>query len=316
MPRFFLFIFLTISLTLSSCGKDEGNVDDAIDNANLLLTQKNCSGALAALNKVGYQNQNSRYLQTYASAYACLSGFSEITFFGSDVDKITAGNTTFLPSLATFTTSATTSSTDASYTNLKTAINTLLYAGGLTASSQANRAGIFGTDDASNMSIQAMYMILAQLGKYVYLHGNTNTSGQKGARDTPETNDCFTDYTTAVAQAAVTGAGANIAPCSNADYNDGHSELKNGAANRKEYLCEGAYLFNNFFDILTNVSFGSTSNSGSIGSLSDNLSDLCDTAGLGAVCTIKDQDTCESDITIQDLELYFIAVYEVMVTGP
>ena len=315
MPRFFLSILISSLVLFSSCGKDEDDIKNAIDQANNLLTTRECSAALAELNKVPYQPLNSRFIQTYSSAYACLAGFSEITFFTSDVDRIASGNTTFLPSLSLFSTSAISASTAASYTNLQTAINTILYAGNVTTSSHTSRAAVFGADVAGNMEVQALYMLLAQIGQYVYLHGNTDTLGRKGTRDTPETNNCFTDYTTAAAQAAVTAAGASISPCTDGNYNDGHSELKNGAANRKQYLCEGAVMFNNFFDIITNVTFGSTSNSGSIGSLSDNLSNLCTAGGLGAVCTVKDQATCESaSVTIQDLELYFIAVYELMLT--
>lgn len=309
-----LISILLLTLLLSCGASKEEEIDNAIDYAQQLLTDKQCDLAIKELNDVGYQNSNARYLQTYASAYACKAGFSEITFFANDLSKLASGNTTFLPSLTKFSTSSTTSSTADSYTNMFSAINTLLYAGGITASSHANRHAVFGTSDTSNIELQALYLLLGQLGKYLYLHGNTDSLGKKGTRDTPETNDCLTDYTTAAAQAAVTAAGATISPCSNADYNDGHSELKNGAANRKKYLCQGTILFNNMLHIIQNLTLGTTSNTGTLGELDDNISALCTAGGLGAVCTEKDQTSCEANISIQDLELYFIAVFETMLT--
>ena len=307
------FLILFLFLTILSCGKsEEDKIENGMDLAQQLLSEGNCEAAQTELDGVGYQNTNARYIKLYASTQACKANYSTPVFFGTDLSKLGTSNTAFLGSLTTFSTSDDLADlNDEKYNHLKSAINTLLYAGGLTASSNTNRKGKFTTAEVNNIDAFAMYLILIQMGRYFYHVGNTNDLGQKGARDTATTNDCLSDYTTAASQAARVAATASIVPCT-AD-NDGYTELQSASGTRMQRLCEGVTLFNNFFDILTSLSFTGSS-AGSLTELKDSLTDLC--GALGAVCTVKDQATCESTITAENLELYFVGVFETMLTGP
>ena len=135
------------------CGSSEDDkVKFAITEAEIHLNTFNCSEALKVLEEIGAQNKNHRYLQTLASAYACKSGFKETSLF-TNLGNVQAGGT-LLGQFTKFSSASTMTSTDdIDYLNMLTAINTLLYAGGLSTSnnpSTASRASVFGSEDALN----------------------------------------------------------------------------------------------------------------------------------------------------------------------
>ena len=305
-------LFLTISL--ATCGKLTGKqkIEQAITDAHRFLTEQKCGEALAALNKVSFQTSNPDYLSAYASAQACRSDFREPAFFANSVDSIGTENGTLLPSLTTMPTSVTSSSIDQNYQALSAAIDTLLYAGDIDDPSHTNRVDALGEEAAQNLSLQTLYMVLVKLGKYFYLHGNTDASGNKGQRDT-SANQCLTDYTNsqvAIARNILSGVTPSpIFPC-NSD-SDGHSELASGATDRKKYLCEGIVLFNNFLDLIASISIVEE-NSGNLSDLQDGLTDLCAPLGLATLCTQKSQALCESNESIRDIEVYFLNIFETM----
>ncbi len=308
-----LFI-LFLSFSLSTCGKLTGKqkIEQAITDAHRFLTEQKCGEALAALAQVDFQTRNPDYLSAYASAQACSSDFREPAFFSSAVDNIGTSNATLLPSLTTMQTSVTSSSDDQNYQALRTAINTLLYAGGIDDPSYANRVDALGEEATQQLGLQTLYMVLAQMGKYFYLHGNTDDSGNKGQRDT-SANQCLTDYTNSQAATARSAFSATVPspifPCNS--NSDGHSELAAGATDRKELLCEGIVLFNNFLDIISNTSIVEE-NSGSLSDLQDGLNDLCGPLGLATLCVQKSQALCESNESIRDIEIYFLSIFETM----
>lgn len=322
MKQFLLLPLLV--LLISSCGEDaEEKIKTAITEAHELMTQRRCDEAITSLNKVGYQNNNPDYLQAYASSYACKGNFSIITFFETDLAKISATDGGILGSLTTFTTSETTSIDEGTFVHMQTAIDTLLYAGGATRSSSTLRRSAFGESTANNIDVQALYFILAQMGKYFYFLGNPSEAGAKGGGT--GTNQCLTDYTVASAQGirALLSAAGKISPCASDD--DGPEALASSEteASRREVMCKGVVLFNNFLDIISNITF-TGSNTGALGNLS-NLTDFCTNpdadSGLGAgisaaLCATKTQSECETDssITIELLEQYFTVVFEVMFT--
>ena len=93
---------------------------------------------------------------------------------------------------------------DTSFDDLQTAINILLYAGNLSATTEpfaTNRALKFSSDEAADMNSQLLFMELVQLGKYMRVYGNGNSLGVKGAGN-PLLNTCFTTYTDAGLPAA------------------------------------------------------------------------------------------------------------------
>ncbi len=302
--------FLLFITLFSACGvSDSEKIDEAISKAHQLLTERDCNEALKELNEVGYQNKNPYYLSVYASAQACKSDFTEPNFFANDVDNIGTSNTTILGTLSTMSTSEIIDSSTDSYQNLKNAINTLLYAGGISAPSHANRAAVFGASAARNLGAQAFYMIIAQMGKYFYLHGNTDSNGRKGNRD-PIANSCLADYTTPAGQVARLAAGASISPC--ASDSSGDTELQSGHPERTKLMCEGIVLFNNLLDILASLTF-TGDNVGALSSLQAGITDLCGALSLGTICTQRSQSDCEAE-SMDNIELYFVGVFETMLT--
>lgn len=306
-------ILLFLNLFIISCGQsDDEKIDSAISHANQLLSSSLCADAIAVLDGIGYQNLNSRYLQTYSSAQACLAGYSTIDFFASDVDKIYANDANFIGSLTLFTTSPTTSLTSGSFLNLKNAINTLLFAGSTTSSSTTNRRAIFLETEIQAMNSQLLYMVLVQMGKYFEYYGNPSAAGLKGGG--AGGNNCLADYTEGTAPAIRAGLGAAISPCV-AD-NDGHADLDGAVAatTRQSRMCEGIILFNNFTDILASLTF-TGGNSGDI-ELLKTLSDYCVLAGLGNVCSVKTLSECEdtANVTFENAQLFFLNMFENMFT--
>jgi hypothetical protein len=308
-------------LLLGSCGdtSNEERVDNAISLANQLLTDKDCAGAQQVLDDLGYQSLNSEYLIAYASSQACYAGYTTTNLFSNELSKVGSTNSAILGSLTTFSTSSTSSSTDGTYNYILAAVNTLLYSGGISTPSHTNRAAKFNAQDLQEIEVFSLYLMLTLIGKYFYIHGNTDSQGRKGSLDSSETNNCLADYTTTNGQAlraAATGGGS-ISPC--ASDADGHSELAAASANRAEYMCQGVVMFNNFVDLVSNVTI-SGSDTSTIQNLSDAVGTLCDDAGLGDVCTVKSQSECVNTIWTatgengEDVEEFFVAVFETMLT--
>lgn len=303
---FFLFVLIGCGLS------KEEEVDDAITQAHQLLTSNKCAEAIAVLNGVGQQTSNADWVSAMASAQACLAPWNVVRFFETDLDKISGADTdTILGVTATFSQAEMVSATDPTYTNLLSAINTILNAGSSTTVSHTNRVTDFGSVSANSLSVQALYMIINQIGQFARFYGNANTStGTKGGGS--GSNGCYIDYTDAQAQAiigVITTDSCNL-------VNEGHADLNASRARR----CQGIVLFNNFIDILGSVSFG-TDNSGDLDDLAANINDLCDTAAgggldLGGTCTVKTQSVCEanSDSQYNDehIERFYATVWESM----
>lgn len=312
-----LIIFLLCAL-LSSCGatKDE-EIESAIVSANQFLSNKRCNEALQVLDSVGPQMSNPDWLSTYSSAQACTADWNVVRFFETDLDLLdTASETAIIGSLAVFSQANMSSPTDAAYTGLRNAITTLLSAANVSPISYQARALALGTSVASRLAIQTLYMQLAQLGKFARYFGNANASGTKGLGT--GANECYLTYNDADAQAIANSAG--LGTCDTIPGDTGHPDL---TGNRTR-LCEGIVLFNNFLDIVSNVTLDPTGNNGNIGDLdglSTNLAAACATLSgpptnydFGGTCTVKTQSICESNAggnyTMAHLERYYAAFWE------
>lgn len=294
--------------SLASCGaSDEQKIKNSIEIANNLLSTRKCDEAIRELESVGQQRSNARWLVTYASAFACKGGFSEPNFFANDLTKLSANATAMLGSLTTFTTSATDTPFTTEYTNLNTALNILLYPAEMTATSHALRLTKLSASDVNNMDAMAIYIILTQLGRYLNYYGDASATGVKGGG--AASNTCIATYTDATALNA-TNLGAT-GSCTNGGGNVGHADIETGvAATRHARLCNGLILFNNFIDIVSNISF-TGANTGSLSGLSATFQTICSTAFPGnPVCSTYDQATCESSISNATIEQYFAAIFE------
>lgn len=306
-------IYFLSSFLLFSCGaSDEEKVEVAIERAKRFLSTNDCTKALEVLNEVGYQSKNVSFLSVYSASYACKAGFNEPTFFGTDLTKLgTVSQVGLFGALSTFSTSNMTSPTSTSFTALQTAIDTLLYSGELVESSHANRLTVFTGGEASNLGIQALYMIMAQMGQFLKYYGDADSAGVKAGGSA--TNTCIIEYPVAntFAIAAITGA-AETGACTNA-ANSGHASMEANAtaAQRKTRMCHFVVLFNNFVDIIANVSF-TGGQTGALGDMTAIFDALCsgDSNGTPSViCGLQTQSVCE-DATTTSLEIFMAAIVE------
>ncbi|MBI2518776.1 MAG: hypothetical protein HYV97_00080 [Bdellovibrio sp.] len=253
--------FLVACLLLTGCSKSaQEKKEDAIVSANILLTKRKCDAAITLLEGVGRDVKDVKYLKALASAYACKSGFGVLKFFADDLaltsDPAPMGGT------ARYSTSSDMDSpTNAEYANLQTAIDLLLYAGGIDASldpTLERRAAFFTDADAKEINAFLMYLLIVQIGRYFYYYGNANTAGVKGGG--AGTNDCFMNYE----NLAFSGGFTNMA-----DYLDGgvtgacvspatvgHPDLGADNAIDVALACEGIVLLNNFLAIFPTVITG------------------------------------------------------------
>ena len=302
-----LSILVLLSSLLYSCGKESDEVQAAISEAHFLLTDKDCAGARSALDKVGYQATNAEYIGAYASTYACSANYSTITLFGTDIDKFSSDVDGIFGSLALFSTSDDmTSATDPDFTNLQAAINTILYAGGQSASSSANRETVFSIRENTNLNVQALYMILVNLGRWFHFYGNPDDAGTKGAG--PGTNTCLFTYSDPYAIAGISAG--ETGSCTNA-ANQGSSDMMTGdPAQEKERLCHGIVMLTNFIDLIANIEF-SGDDVGDLSSAGDSFEEACDFAADEGYdfCSVRDQSSCEAQ-DIADLEAFSVLVFE------
>ena len=315
------FILLLLFIGGGCSQSTDEKVAEAILSANIHLSSSNCSSAISILEDVGRQNSNASYLKTLASAYACAAGFNELTFFGKDL-----GDFTGLTGASTLSTSAMSAADDTQYESLQTAIDILLYAGGIASTKNppaALRQTHFNSNDAGDINAQLMYMLMAQLGKFSYYYGNTNSLGAKG-EGAQGSNTCFFDYDNAITfnPAATTmaayldglAAGNN---CGSAGT--GHNDF-NPAATKVARLCQGVVLLNNFTDIFPDVI---SSFAGDNFNVMAGLEVLIDgykadvinaDPDIATILAVQSQARCESENSGTDryLQLYYAFMYEVM----
>jgi hypothetical protein len=326
---FLIFLLLLLLLLVSGCSQTtEEEVAEAVLSANIYLSSRKCDKAISVLEEVGRQTGNASYLKTLASAYACAGGFNELTFFGSDLALI--GTPTPFGGPSTFSTRTMTAADDSQYESLQEAINILLYAGGIATTKNPSgdlRATYFNDQDAKDINVQLMYMILAQYGRFLYYYGNTSSVGAKG-EGAQGTNTCFFDYDNALTY----NAGANTM----GDYLDGleaggnkcgsagsgHSDF-NPAATKVARLCQGVVLFNNFLDVLphfidafTGSGVDDFSALSTIQTAVNGYSTVLVAAKSGTenVVAVKSQARCESENSATDeyLQFYYAFFYEVL----
>ncbi|MGZ3808703.1 MAG: hypothetical protein ACXVCE_11505, partial [Bacteriovorax sp.] len=179
-------IILLSFLMLFSCGKNaDEKTADAVLSANISLSKGDCQSAINVLEDNGRVNDNAAYLKTLASAYACRAKYSSVVLFSGDLVKIiTPAPSGPLNGIATFSTSQVTVQNplqnDSSFRDLQKAIDILLYAGGIPSTTEptsAERLKYFTSLEAGDIDAQLLYMMLVQIGKFMYVYGNSSVAG-------------------------------------------------------------------------------------------------------------------------------------------
>ncbi len=308
-PLYPLFALVLLSCFFCSCGKEADDVKAAIEEAHFLLTDRNCSGAKASLDEVGYQANNADYIGAYASAYACAANYSTLTLFTNDLDSLSSTQGGLLGSLTLFSTSDDmTSATDSDFTNLQLAINTILYAGGQTESASANRETVFSSRDNTNLNVQALYMILVNLGRWLHFYGNPDANGVKGA-GTANTNTCLYTYSNPTVRLYL---GTGVTGSCTDDVGDvGSSDMMTGDATEQQTrLCQGLVMFTNFIDLIANIEF-TGDDVGELSAIGDTFESVCNDAATAGYdyCSMRDLSGCLAQ-DIDDLEYFSALLFE------
>jgi hypothetical protein len=319
------FIYSLIFLLISSCGK---NADEktaaAILSANIHLGKGNCQAAIDVLETNGRQDRDAHYLKVLASAYACRAGFSAVSFFADDLAL--TGSPAPLGGTSIYSTSLKTTTspleTDARFDDLRTAINILLYAGGIPSSIEpttTERLKYFSADEAADINSQLLFMMFAQLGKYMHVYGNGDSLGKKGAGTAG--NTCFTGYTDAgITSDAVKAVIAALPAACRRPAESPHAELATSlvAATRKTRLCHGVVLFNGILNILPTVVASATGTLATQATVFNTAAAAASTAlqaadpSIGIVSSTINQLACEDDsnVPVAKIETYFALMFE------
>lgn len=317
-------LFILISLSLFSCGTTtDEKLKEVIMDAQIALGASNCQYAIDVLEGHGRVNRSAAYLKTLSSAYACRAGYSTPTFFSSDL-PLTAtpaplgGTTLYSTSSVTVTNPL---QDDTSFIDLQTAIDILLYAGGVTATTNpttTERAKYFTSDEAGEINSQLLFIELVQLGKYLRVYGDGSATGLKGSG--AAANNCLTNYNNAdpKVKIAIQASGLTCASLASS-----HTQLADtlSATTRKTRLCHGVVLLNGVFDVLPSVIGAATG--GSLGAMSGvtaavtlaktTLTGLPGlTVDLTNVMATMNQTKCEDNtfVSVSELESFFAGMME------
>jgi hypothetical protein len=317
-------ILISLLGFFTGCGKStEEIVADGIESANIHLSKRECQPAMDLLEGIGRQNKNSKYLKALSSAYACRAGYSTTVFFGSDIEKTASpapigGMTTYSTSLVDVDGPLT---NDSVFRDLQTAIDILLYAGGISSTTEPStteRGKYFTTAQLADIDSQIAFMVMVQLGKLLQYYSDASAAGVKAGGS--GSNLCLTDYSTTVAaiQLGIT-AGGQTGSCNSVA--SPHAELAIGATDRRKRLCEGVVLMNNLLNVLPNVI--ASAGGGSLGDISGITEDIEEAKeDLEAIdptfsptATVLSQYNCENDtdITLTTLTSYYAIFFETLV---
>jgi hypothetical protein len=273
--------YLIILFFISCAANPQNLINSKIREARYLLTEGKCSDAIEVLDEIKSDAEDDPdFIKTYASALACRAKYSELKLFSRDLSGLDADS--LFGSLASFSTSTDTEADSDKYTYIMEAIDYILYAPDVDEPSTVDRIEEFGERHGGDLSMQALYMIMVNLGKFMAYYGNADTDGLKGQGG--QSNTCLFNYTDFTAVTYVSTSGLT-GSCTNAGQ--GHPDLNTAtpgvtAAIRNRRLCDGIILYNNMMDILANISLASNE---SLGDMSDIQSAL---AALELVATTVD----------------------------
>ena len=181
--------------------------------------------------------------------------------------------------------------------------------------------------------MQALLMVTVALGKYFAFYGNTDSDGVKGQGSIVGGDKCIGFYPFD-AQVDTSLSATNPGGCDSA--NAGNAALDFGSLTTAvvyRRMCEGIVLFNNLFEILSNIDLSSNDSLGNVGDVSATISALFTLAqnaetlapwGEDAVLTLKtmtSQSACEAYSTVvettptiinggSDIQRYYVLLFE------
>ncbi len=301
-------ILIFLFIVLVGCAKNPAEEEaSAIDQALTLLSNDECDEAIDILEDIGRRTDNAVYLQVLASAYACRASFNEVEFLTTDIEAIDTDATDFMKSLSILSLSYESEANSDQYQDLNEALGILLSVDS-NQPSQVAREAKYGPRKAGDMGIQALFLSIVQLGKFLNFYGNVNTTGAKGSgganndEQGADQSECFLPYTDPVAITYVDSLPATNA-CDNFSGGDnGHPNMSFAVANleaTKTKMCQGLMLVTNIIDILSNITIPdntSTDNLDEIATLSASFKSTLTTADpdLAILLDTTSQSVCET----------------------
>lgn len=317
----FLFCFHLLLFFILGCGASvEEKTSEAVLSANILLSQGKCQEAIDVLEENGRINDNAVYLQTLASAYACLSGYREPKFFVTDL-PLTASPSPLGGTAKYSTATNMAMSADSRYLNMQKAIEILLYAGGLPTGQNPTavaRIAKFTEGEGLDIHTQLLFMILEQLGRFYRYYGNSSSSGVKATGTNG--NLCFVNYEN-VALDVGTDLSTSLAlgatgACNTIGF--GHADLGTVGSLNISRMCKGVILVNNLLDILPKVLGSSTSTDFTVISTLQTTITTLKTAlatastGSGNISSVTSQFVCEAQNALNDdyIQIYYALIFE------
>lgn len=305
----YLSIFLiTLTIFFVGCGQStEEEIRSRVLEAQIHLSHLKCDDALAALAGLN-ANTDALFVRTLASAYACKAGYTTPGLVTNDLGYI--ADPSELGGFTRFSTSNMDAVDATSFRYLQSAINTLLYAGGLptTVNPTADRrAEKFDSNEAGDINQLLFFLVMAQLGNYLKFYGDGDALGNKGG--------CLLDYENLAGDVVdlytfiATIGGATCDPTTD----DGNPLLGVAGTLNVERVCQGVVLTNTLFDTFTQVVTGLTGPDYAF--IQDVLDQLLlaktafianDPAGID-IATVQSQTLCEqySAATDDHIEFFF-----------
>jgi len=179
-------LIVWLALFFVGCGADaERKREDAILSGQIFLDKLQCQQAIEVLEEAGRDSLNVVYMKTLASAYACRAGYNTPSFFTDDLPNISNSGSVIGSA-----------PDNDSFDDLQTAIDLLLYAGGLDSAKDPTiqrRAIAMKADEAEEVNAYLLFLILDQMGRYFYHYGDADSNGVKGGRDSGG-NECLANY--------------------------------------------------------------------------------------------------------------------------
>ncbi len=286
MKHFLLKIFLILAVV--SCGlTSDKELSLVVDEANYYLSSSNCEAAKDVLDSIDYNSESADFVSLYASIYACRAGYTVLeTLFDNliNIDATTAG---LFRSLANFTSSNEATADSDVYSNLKLAISEIQRNSSLT----SNRLLKYGDVKGTDLSMQLLFLVLTELGKYMKFYGDGDVNGEK--------QRCLMNYNTISVESVIDSVSADA--CNN--RGEGPLELDPSDPDFIRRACEGIVLHSIFGDIVSNLTFSDN----------DGLGDLADTASvfssLLVAATLSEPAVADYDgfMTFTECEAYAVS---------
>ena len=317
---------IPIIFLFTSCSRSaQEEYEMSLRHVRQLLTDRNCGEALritAELNTSGNRSSDPDYIYLRSSSFACNANYDDLRFFVDNfplINNITDNN--FHSALASFYNSQNAPGSS-EYRYLNDAINTLFFPGDITTVSYTAREELFGERIALNFNTQILYMLLTKIGRYSRYYGNMgrNDDNQlvKGAG--PQSNTCFTSYTTPFAQ-GLRRAMSVTNPCQS--NSTGHPDMQVGAENRKSIMCEGVTMINALFNLI-NITLPRIINSRELDDLTNLNQEICTNEfGNDLICSVQTQSLCEGEdedgnpnISMEHVESFMALYYDSLTDIP